>query len=123
MLSEQAVMAFLATSNAAQARAFYTEVLGLALVSDTGFALVFDANGTMLRVQKVEVVAPHRYTALGWLVADIAATIAGLSSRGVTFERYEGLEQDALGVWQSPSGAQVAWFKDPDDNVLSLTQP
>jgi len=65
---------------------------------------------------------PPNYTVLGWDVADIGAEMKELTERGVKFERYEGLEQDGSGVWTSPSGAKIAWFKDPDGNVLSLTQ-
>jgi catechol 2,3-dioxygenase-like lactoylglutathione lyase family enzyme len=115
-------MAFLATTDGDRARDFYEGVLGFSVSSDDDFALALDANGTMLRVQKVERFAPHAFTALGWEVPDVAATVAALTKRGVRFERYAGLDQDKGGVWQSPSGARVAWFRDPDGNVLSLTQ-
>jgi catechol 2,3-dioxygenase-like lactoylglutathione lyase family enzyme len=116
------LIGFVATQNPARACQFYAETLGLELVSDDPFALVFDVNGTMLRVQKVQEVVPAKYTALGWEVSDIAAVVKELTKRGVRFERYEGLAQDALAVWTSPSGAKVAWFKDLDGNVLSLSQ-
>lgn len=122
MLQEQELIAFVATRNAARAKAFYADALGLRFVADEPVALVFDAHGTMLRIQKVDSHAALPYTALGWRVADIAAEVDALTARGVHFERYEGFEQDARGVWSAPSGAKVAWFKDPDDNVLSLTQ-
>ena len=101
---------------------FYRDTLGLSLVSDDPFAIVFDANGTMLRVQKVKELQPAQYTALGWDVPDIYARVKELTSRGVLFERFPGLPQDEHGVWATPSGAKVAWFKDLDGNVLSLTQ-
>jgi catechol 2,3-dioxygenase-like lactoylglutathione lyase family enzyme len=116
------VMAFLATTDGARARSFYEGTLGLNVTSDDDFALALDANGTMLRVQKVAPFTPHAFTALGWEVADVAAAVAGLAKKGVRFERYDGLGQDAAGIWRSPSGARVAWFRDPDGNVLSLTQ-
>ncbi|HLZ26366.1 MAG TPA: VOC family protein [Chloroflexota bacterium] len=116
------IVAFAATTNADAARAFYGEVLGLRLVSDDGFAVVFDANGTMVRVQKVDAVTLVPYTSLGWQVDDIAAVGRRLVERGVRFERYAGLEQDELGVWTAPRGARVAWFKDPEGNILSITQ-
>jgi catechol 2,3-dioxygenase-like lactoylglutathione lyase family enzyme len=122
MLNNHTLVAFVATTDGARARSFYSEVLGLELVSDDGFAIVFDANGTRLRIQKVEDVLPHRYTALGWHVPDIEAVVRGLRARGVSFDIYEGLQQDALSIWTSPSGAKIAWFKDPDGNVLSLSQ-
>ena len=76
----------------------------------------------MLRVAFVEQLQPQGFTILGWIVADIAATARDLAARGVEFKRYEWMDQDALGIWRSPSGAQVAWFPDPDGNTLSLTQ-
>jgi catechol 2,3-dioxygenase-like lactoylglutathione lyase family enzyme len=116
------LMAFLATRDGARARAFYEGTLGLAVLSDDDFALALDVGGTMLRVQKVETFTPHPFTALGWEVPDVAAAVAALAARGVVFERFAGLDQDARGIWRSPSGARVAWFKDPDGNTLSLTQ-
>ena len=116
------IIAFLGTADASRARAFYESILGLRLVADDPFALVFDADGVMLRIQKVQAVTPAAYTSLGWQVADIATTVRRLRARGVELERYGGLEQDELGIWRSPGGARVAWFKDPDGHVLSLTQ-
>lgn len=116
------LIGFVATQIPARAREFYAETLGLRLVSDDPFALLFESNGTMLRVQKVQEVVPAKYTVLGWGVPDIVAKVHELTKRGVRFERYEGLSQDDLSIWTSPSGAKVAWFKDPDGNILSLTQ-
>jgi catechol 2,3-dioxygenase-like lactoylglutathione lyase family enzyme len=115
-------IALVATTDPARARVFYDETLGLRFVADEDFALVFDCGGIPLRVARVESFTPQPFTVLGWQVDDIVATVEVLSSRGVTFERYPGLEQDLLGVWTSPSGARVAWLKDPDGNTLSLTQ-
>lgn len=122
MLTDQKIMAFVATADAPKARSFYQELLGLKLVSDDDYALVFDAAGTMLRVQKAQTVTPAPYTALGWQVEQITRTVRELVARGVQFERFGFLEQDELGIWTAPSGARIAWFKDPDGNVLSLTQ-
>ena len=116
------IISFVATQNAPSALEFYAGTLGLTLISDDPFALVFDANGTMLRVQKVHELVLAKHTVLGWEVADIAATTKELTARGVHFVRFEGLTQDESGVWTTPSGAKVAWFKDPDGNTLSLTQ-
>jgi catechol 2,3-dioxygenase-like lactoylglutathione lyase family enzyme len=121
-LATSRVMAFVATSDAARARTFYADVLGLAFVSDVQYALVFDSNGTMLRIQKTDEVHPAPYTALGWQVDDIVATVRQLSQRGAVFERYGFMEQDEHGIWTTPDGSKVAWFKDPDGNTLSLTQ-
>lgn len=115
-------MAFLATADAARSRTFYEGKLGLTLVNEDPFALVYDVNGTPLRIQRVEKVVVAPYTALGWRVADIARTVRALVAVGVHFVRYDGLEQDALGIWLSPSGTKVAWFKDPDGHTLSLSQ-
>jgi catechol 2,3-dioxygenase-like lactoylglutathione lyase family enzyme len=122
MLSKGALIAFLATAQPARARAFYEGTLGFRLVTDDQFALLFDCNGTSLRIQKVDSVDPVPYTALGWHVSDIRETVEGLSKRGVIFEQYVFLEQDELGVWTAPSGTSVAWFKDPDGNLLSVAQ-
>jgi catechol 2,3-dioxygenase-like lactoylglutathione lyase family enzyme len=111
-----------ATVDPPRARTFYEEVLGLKLVADDAFALVFDVAGTMLRVTRVEALEPQPFTVLGWSADDIESAVRALADRGVGFERYPGLEQDDLGIWASPGGARVAWFKDPDGNTLSLTQ-
>lgn len=121
MLGTSKLMAFVATADAEGARAFYEGTLGLRLIADEPYALVFDAHGTMLRLQKVQSVTPAPYTVLGWKVADIAAAVRELVGSGVRFERYEGMAQDELGVWSS-GRAKVAWFKDHDGNTLSLTQ-
>ncbi len=122
MLKREKIVAFAPTSNADKARGFYEGVLGLKLVSEDNFALVFDANGTMLRVTIVPAFTPQPFTILGWDVRDIAATVQALSAKGVVFQKYGMPGQDERGIWKSLAGAQVAWFKDPDGNVLSLTQ-
>lgn len=122
MLNKSNLISFTATSNATKSRQFYEETLGLTFVSGDQFALVFDANGTMLRIQIVDKVDPHHYTALGWKVADIKKEVEALSQRGVQFARYEGMNQDENGIWTAPSKAKIAWFKDPDGNMLSLTE-
>jgi catechol 2,3-dioxygenase-like lactoylglutathione lyase family enzyme len=122
MLHAGEVIAFAASADLRQARAFYEQVLGLRVTEQNDFACVFDANGTMLRVTAVGEVARPGYTVLGWRVADIAATVRGLTERGVVFLRYDGMGQDETGVWTTPGGDKVAWFADPDGNVLSLTQ-
>ena len=123
MLGSAELVAFLATDDPARARAFYSDVLGLRLVADEAFALVYDASGTPFRIQKVPSHAPLPYTALGWIVSDIDGTIRHLLPKGVTFERFPGLTQDDAGVWVAPQGAKIAWFKDPDGNIRSLTEP
>lgn len=122
MLNQSDVIAFVATANSDRAKTFYTDTLGLQLVADEPFALVFDANGIALRIAKVESLAPAQHTVLGWRVDDIDSIVDRLVSNGVTFERFPGMEQDGRGVWTSPRGARIAWFKDPDGNMLSLTE-
>jgi|SRR6185312_12681813 len=122
MLSHSAIVAFVATTDPSRAKAFYRDVLGLLLISEDEYALVFDAQGTMLRVAIVGEVALAPYTVLGWQVGDIDATVRGLAAKGVKFERYSWLEQDDLGIWSAPSGAKVAWFKDRDGNLLSVSR-
>ncbi|HEY0465754.1 MAG TPA: VOC family protein [Polyangiaceae bacterium] len=108
MLDKQNLVAFIATSDPDRARAFYEKTLGLTLVSDDPFALVFDANGTTIRLQKVSGFKPQPFTALGWTVDDINAVVAALQRNDVSCEHFPGMDQDAQGVWASPSGARVA---------------
>ncbi|HMG84540.1 MAG TPA: VOC family protein [Terracidiphilus sp.] len=124
ILGGQKLVAFAPTIDPERARAFYEGVLGLRLVADEKpFALVFDANGTMLRVTTVPELKPDSFTVLGWDVDDIEGTVDRLVSAGVVFNRYKGVNDgDPRGIWNSPSGARVAWFKDPDGNVLSVTE-
>lgn len=122
VLTNTPIMAFVATTQADRARAFYADVLGLKLTAEDPYALTFDAGGTVLRVALVEQLQPQGFTVLGWIVPDIAATVRDLTARGVEFTRYPWMEQDAAGIWRAPGGAQVAWFTDPDGNTLSVTQ-
>jgi catechol 2,3-dioxygenase-like lactoylglutathione lyase family enzyme len=122
MLRDNEAIYFLATTDVVASRGFYEGTLGLRLVADEHFALVFDLGGRMLRIAKAQELIPARHTVLGWKVDDIAAKVNELSKRGVIFERFEGMPQDELGIWVSPTGAKVAWFKDPIGNALSLTQ-
>ena len=116
------LVASVGTEDLERSHAFYGEVLGLRRVETTPFANVYDAGGTTLRVTLVDRAARVPYTVLGWTIPDMAAAMDDLATRGVAFERYEGLDQDAAGVWTAPGGARIAWFRDPDGNVLSLTQ-
>ena len=124
ILGGSEVIAFAPTIDPLKARAFYEGVLGLRLVADEKpFALVFDANGIMLRVTTVHDLKPQPFTVLGWRVADIEGTVDKLVGAGVRFERFPGMNDgDPRGIWKSPGGARIAWFKDPDGNVLSVTE-
>lgn len=122
MLSQAKVVAFAAVSDLDRACAFYGEVLGLTIESQDEYAVVARAGDAAIRIIRAEREAAAEYTVLGFEVVDIAAELAVLKTRGVIAERYNR-EQDANGVWTFPSGDKVAWLKDPDGNVLSLTQP
>ncbi len=113
---------FTATTRPDEALQFYTEVMGFDLTDDSPFSLEFDAAGTMLRVQKVQELDPHPFTAVGWRVSDIMTQCDRLVAQGAEFVRYEFIEQDERGIWTTPDGAKVCWFKDPDGNTLSLTE-
>jgi len=116
-------MAFVATCDPDRAKKFYRDTLGLRLIAEEiPFALVFDVHGTPLRVSIVKKVRPAEFTVLGWRVPNISAAAKTLTKAGVQFARYPGMEQDELGIWSSPSGAKVAWFKDPDGNTLSISE-
>ena len=122
MLSNAIIKAFVPTVKPAEAKQFYQEVLGFRLLNEDQFALEFDAQGTLLRVAIVPELTPHPFTSLGWNVGDIVAVITELNTKGIWCEKYGFMEQDELGIWTAPGGAKVAWFKDPDGNILSLTQ-
>ena len=121
MLEDGELTAFIATGDLERARAFYCGVLGLVAVEESPFALVLDANGVPVRVTPVDapVVAP--YTVLGWRVADTTATVRALVAAGIGSERFDGMDQDADGVWTAPGGDRIAWFRDPDGHLLSVT--
>jgi catechol 2,3-dioxygenase-like lactoylglutathione lyase family enzyme len=122
MLGTTNIVAFVPTRDAEKARAFYEGVLGLRFVKDDGFAMVLDANGIMVRVAKVQAFTPAQFTILGWEVHEIEKIVSRLQERGVGFEKYGFLKQDELGIWTAPTGDKVAWFKDPDGNVLSVSE-
>ena len=122
-LTTNAPIAFIPTNNAAAARNFYETALGLNFVSDDDFAMIFSVGPTqtMLRVVRSGDFTPAQFTIFGWEVDVIHATVAELTTHGVKFLRFYLFEQDDAGVWTTPSGSQVAWFKDPDGNTLSLS--
>lgn len=121
-LGSEQISAFIATKDAKRAVTFYRDTLGLRLVRTEPIALVFDANGVMLRVQIVTEVSVARYSVLGWKVSDIAATVRKLQEAGVALLRLPGVKQDDLGIWKASNGDQVAWFKDPDGHILGVAQ-
>jgi catechol 2,3-dioxygenase-like lactoylglutathione lyase family enzyme len=127
MLAQAPIIAFVTVSSAHHALHFYRDTLGLTMTEETPYAIVFDCSGVMLRVAinppaDGDALQPSGSTVLGWKVADIAATIEELQAKGIKFQQYGFIPQDELGVWTTPDGTKVAWFADPDGNVLSLTQ-
>ncbi len=123
MLGSTNIVAFVPTTDAGRARAFYEGVLGLRFVKDDGFAMVLDANGIMIRVAKMgKDFDPAKFTILGWQVTEIENVVRGLQAKGVHFEVFGFFRQDELGIWTAPTGDKVAWFKDPDGNILSVSQ-
>lgn len=122
MLQQSRLMAFVPSSDLNRSQHFYEKKLGLPLNSHENGALVFQAGKTMLRIAAVPEFLPAEYTILGWVVENIKTEVEGLSSRGIQFERFDAFGQDDRGIWTAPDGARIAWFKDPDGNLLSLTQ-
>jgi predicted enzyme related to lactoylglutathione lyase len=122
MLGSTNIVAFVPITDTAKARAFYEGVVGLRFVKDDGFAMVLDANGIMVRAAKMKEVKPAQFTILGWQVTDIENVVRSLQKKGVHFEIFGFFKQDELGIWTAPTGDRVAWFKDPDGNILSLSQ-
>jgi catechol 2,3-dioxygenase-like lactoylglutathione lyase family enzyme len=122
VLEVSGAVAFLPSQDLERSEQFFAGVLDLPLVSRSSFASVFQCGGTTLRVTKVDDLRPQPFTVFGWVVADLHAAVAKLRDRGVEFVRYPGLGQDDQGVWTTPGGDLVAWFHDPDHNVLSLTE-
>jgi catechol 2,3-dioxygenase-like lactoylglutathione lyase family enzyme len=116
------MVGFLVTTNSEAARRFFTDVLGFRLLTDDSYALAFDAQGAMLRVGKAEKFTPAQGTVLGWEVANIDSTVSELAGKGVSFERYPHMKADEQGIFTFPNGDKVAWFKDPEGNVLSISQ-
>jgi catechol 2,3-dioxygenase-like lactoylglutathione lyase family enzyme len=115
------IKAFVSTVQPDKAREFYQKTLGLKLLSEDSYGIEFDTNGTHLRVTFVEKLNPQPFTVLGWDTVDIISTVKRLGEKGIKFERYSFIEQDELGIWTAPGGTRVAWFKDPDGNLLSVS--
>ncbi len=122
MLSSSKLIGFVPTKDSQKARAFYEGKLGFQFVSDDQFALVMRAGETMIRIAKAQDFTPAPYTVMGWEVRDIEAIVPWLTQRGVVFEKYPFVQDRELGIWTTPGGDKVAWFKDADGNVLSVSQ-
>lgn len=122
MLASSKIIGFVPTRDSKQAREFYEGKLGFQFVSDDPFALVMMAGDTMIRIAKAKDFTPAPYTVMGWEAQDIEALVRWLTARGVVFEKYPFIQDQELGIWSAPGGDKVAWFKDPDGNVLSVSQ-
>lgn len=122
-LGKYKIVAFVTIVNVERAKSFYRDTLGLTLLSEEPpFALVFDANGIMIRLGMGKELPKVPGTVLGWQVPEIRSAVRELERAGVQFERFDGLKQDEMGIWNSPTGASVAWFRDPDGNILSISE-
>lgn len=123
MLAQAELLAFVPTVDAERARSFYVDTLELTFLSNDPFAITVRSGNTDIRISRMDAFNPSPYSILGWKVTDIEATAKQFATAGIVFERYPFLEQDAHGIWNAPDGtARVAWFKDPDGNVLSISQ-
>ena len=122
MLASSKIVGFVPTKNSEKAREFYEGKLGFRFVSDDQFALLLRAGENLIRVTKAQDFTPAKYTVLGWEVQNIEAMVRWLHERGVVFEKYPFIQDQELGIWSAPGGSKVAWFKDPDGNVLSISQ-
>jgi catechol 2,3-dioxygenase-like lactoylglutathione lyase family enzyme len=122
-LSAYNIIGFATIVDVERAKRFYRDTLGLRLLAEEPpFALVFESNGIMIRLGMGKELTPAPGTVLGWQVTDIESVVKDLMAAGVEFEHYGFLKPDELGIWTAPTGARVAWFKDPDGNVLSLSE-
>jgi catechol 2,3-dioxygenase-like lactoylglutathione lyase family enzyme len=122
MLSAGKMTGFLLTKDYGKARAFFEQKLGFEFVSLDQFALVIQAGPSKIRIVKMPNFTPLQSTVLGWEVQDIEGVVSWLAKRGVEFEKYPFVQDKERGIWTAPGGDRVAWFKDPDGNVLSVAQ-
>lgn len=122
MLTSPKFTAFLPTINPEASKRYYTEVLGLNLISEDNYSLVFEQEDMLLRITVVQEFTPQPFTVFGFKIEDIIYQVKALTDKGILFERYGHFDQDEHGIWTAPSQAKIAWFKDPDGNLLSLTE-
>lgn len=122
MLNSATLVGFVPTQNLDRAKTFYADLLGRPLVHEDAFGATLDANGALLRISKVGTCQPASFTILGWEVSDLRITVNELARQGVRFEKFAGIQQDESNIWTDPDGSRVAWFKDPDGNILSVSQ-
>jgi catechol 2,3-dioxygenase-like lactoylglutathione lyase family enzyme len=117
------LVGFLCVRDRGRAREFYTRVLGLQVIREDQFALVLEVGANTLRISQSDSFKPQPFTVAGWEVEDISGVVDALAANGVGFRRFQGLDQDERGIWLSPSTlARIAWYEDPDGNLLSVSQ-
>ena len=122
MLDSAKLVGFIPTQNLERAKTFYVDLLNLRVIHEDAFGATFDADGALLRISKVGTFQPASFTILGWEAPDIRPAVEELARRGVRFEKFDGIQQDASQIWTAPDGSRVAWFKDHDGNILSVSQ-
>lgn len=122
MLSQSRLIGFVPARDLDRAQKFYVDVLKLEFMEHDKFALVVKAGGNMIRIVSMEAFTPATYTILGWEVSDIESATTELATAGVVFLRYPYFDQNDAGIWTAPGGTRIAWFHDPDGNVLSVSQ-
>jgi len=124
MLTDKTVKAFVVTNNAGAAKKFYNQVLGFNFLTEDDYGLEFQMSNSVLRVSITtnENALPQKHTVLGWCVPNIYESVEFLKSKGVKFEKFDFLQQDVKDVWKAADGTMVAWFKDPNGNLLSIDQ-
>ncbi len=122
MLGTSELIAFVGVTNVDVSTSFYRDTLGLKVVDSGAGHCVLDSDGSLLRLTLIANLINVEYTVVGWKVSQIEETAAELSARGVIFQQFDGIEQDERGIWTAPNGDRVAWFVDPDANILSITQ-
>ena len=121
-LADASLQTLVWSSNIARSQQFYSEVLGLPLTDNSHWALVYRVGQGCLRVSPVQSTASSEHTVFGFEVADFGQVVADLTSKGVNFERFPGFAHDEAGAWVAPDGTNVAWFRDPDGNLISLVR-
>lgn len=122
LLAGAGLQAIIGTAKADAARAFYADTLGLELLSDDMFALLFRVGGGVLRIAKMPAYTPSAHAVLGFEIEDLERVRAKLADAGVPLQRFPFIPQDPNGVWTAPDGMKVAWFRDPDMNLVSIMQ-
>ncbi|MGD9981802.1 MAG: VOC family protein [Hyphomonadaceae bacterium] len=122
MLGSATITALVGTMKPEISKAFYQDTLGLKFIADDTYAMVFEGKNARVRVSRVPAITPAAYAVLAFTVDDIEKVVDGLTAKGVVFARFGFFVQDARGVWTAPDGTKVAWFHDPDLNLLSIVQ-